>query len=86
MRKFEAPFCIILLWIFLVMNYCAFVVEGADGESSLSLSDAAVKIRDQVDIRNMRKDIARLSSLSTRVTGYPACRLASLVRATKNQF
>lgn len=77
MRKFETPFCIVLLWTFLMLNYCAFIAEGVDGESSLSLSDAAVKIREQVDIRNMRKDIARLSSLSTRVTGYPEAANAS---------
>ena len=41
------------------------------------LETAAVKIREQVDIRNMRKDIARLSSLSTRVTGYPEAANAS---------
>ncbi len=71
MRKFGTPFCFALLWAFLMLNYCTVIVEGADGASSLSLSDTAVKIREQVDIRNIRKDIARLSSLSTRVTGYP---------------
>ena len=42
----------------------------ADGQQTLGLSETAVKIRDEVSVGNMRKDIARLSSLSTRVTGY----------------
>ena len=42
----------------------------ADGQQTLGLSETAVKIRDEVSVGSMRKDIARLSSLSTRVTGY----------------
>lgn len=43
----------------------------ADGERKLGLSEAAIQIRDEISIRNIRKDLARLSSLESRVTGYP---------------
>ncbi|MCZ6678170.1 MAG: LysM peptidoglycan-binding domain-containing protein [Candidatus Poribacteria bacterium] len=49
---------------------------GAD-DQSVGLSETAVKIPYQVDIGRMRKDIARLSNLSTRVTGYPESASAS---------
>ena len=49
----------------------------AQEDLSLSLSEVAVKIREEVNIGNIRKDIARLSSLSTRVTGYPQAASAS---------
>ncbi|MDE0506134.1 MAG: hypothetical protein OXI86_18820, partial [Candidatus Poribacteria bacterium] len=63
--------------ISVVMIYClfaqfTFVSTGitADGQQTLGLSETAVKIRDEVSAGRMRKDIARLSSLTTRVTGY----------------
>ena len=43
----------------------------ADGEKKLGLSESAIQIRDEISIRNIRKDLARLSSLESRVTGYP---------------
>ena len=49
----------------------------SEGEQSIGLSEIAVEIRGQVDIGSMRKDIARLSSLSSRVTGYPGAASAS---------
>ncbi len=39
--------------------------------SSTSMKTAAIQIRDDISIGNIRKDIARLSSLESRVTGYP---------------
>lgn len=55
-----------------LLTLFAFVPAGisADGQQTLGLSETAVKIRDEVSVGGMRKDIARLSSLSTRVTGY----------------
>ncbi len=43
----------------------------AEGGKKLGLSESAIQIRDEISIRNIRKDIARLSSLESRVTGYP---------------
>ena len=55
-----------------LLTLFTFVSAGisADGQQTLGLSEIAVKIRDEVSVGGMRKDIARLSSLSTRVTGY----------------
>ncbi len=39
--------------------------------SAPGMKAAAIQIRDELSIGNLRKDIARLSSLQTRVTGYP---------------
>ncbi len=39
--------------------------------SSTGMKTAAIQIRDDLSIGNIRKDIARLSSLESRVTGYP---------------
>ena len=63
-------------WIYiglLLLVFCGNVPvsDAADGEKKLGLSEAAIQIRDEVSIRNIRKDLARLSSLETRVTGYP---------------
>ena len=49
----------------------------AEGEKTLGLSEAAIQIRDELSIRNIRKDLARLSSLESRVTGYPQAANAS---------
>ena len=45
------------------------IVEEA--ESAVGMKTAAIQIRDDLSIGNLRKDIARLSSLESRVTGYP---------------
>ena len=62
-------------WIYIVilLVFCCNIQisYAADGEKKLGLSEAAIQIRDDVSIRNIRKDLARLSSLETRVTGYP---------------
>ena len=61
-------YIIILLLIFCGgISFC----YAADGEKKLGLSEAAIQIRDEISIRNIRKDLARLSSLESRVTGYP---------------
>ena len=38
---------------------------------STGMQSAAIQIRDDLSIGNIRKDLARLSSLDSRVTGYP---------------
>ena len=43
----------------------------AQAVSSTGMKTAAIQIRDDISIGNIRKDIARLSSLESRVTGYP---------------
>lgn len=53
------------------------ILLASEGDQSIGLSEIAVEIRAQVDIGGMRKDIARLSSLSSRVTGYPGAASAS---------
>ena len=63
-------------WIYIILLLFVFcgtvqISNAADGEKKLGLSEAAIQIRDEVSIRNIRKDLARLSSLETRVTGYP---------------
>ena len=45
------------------------IVEEA--ESAVGMKTAAIQIRDDLSIGHLRKDIARLSSLESRVTGYP---------------
>ena len=45
------------------------IVEEA--ESAVGMKTTAIQIRDDLSIGNLRKDIARLSSLESRVTGYP---------------
>ncbi len=55
----------------LVFLGCVSFGYAAEGGKKLGLSEAAIQIRDEISIRNIRKDIARLSSLESRVTGYP---------------
>lgn len=43
----------------------------AQAVSNTGMKTAAIQIRDDLSIGNIRKDIARLSSLDSRVTGYP---------------
>ncbi|MCG9129153.1 LysM peptidoglycan-binding domain-containing protein [Candidatus Poribacteria bacterium] len=56
---------LLLLWSNISLSYAA------EGKKTLGLSEAAIQIRDELSIRNIRKDLARLSSLESRVTGYP---------------
>ena len=66
------------LWLcLLTLLFAAHLALAAEGQRSIGLSEVAVKIRDEVDIGRIRKDIARLSSLSSRVTGYPEAASAS---------
>lgn len=60
----------ILIPIFIFLG-CISFSYAAEGEKTFGLSDAAIQIRDELSIRNIRKDLARLSSLESRVTGYP---------------
>ncbi|MCY4400942.1 MAG: M28 family peptidase [Candidatus Poribacteria bacterium] len=66
MRNYYYIIIILLMWCGGI-SYC----YAADGERKLGLSEAAIQIRDEISIRNIRKDLARLSSLESRVTGYP---------------
>ncbi len=65
-----ATFCAMLSYCLLALFTFVPASISADGQQTLGLSETAVKIRDEVSVGAMRKDIARLSSLSTRVTGY----------------
>ena len=58
------------LWLYILALLSPHVDSAVDEQLSVGLSEVAVKIVDKVDIGRMRKDIARLSNLSTRVTGY----------------
>ena len=58
------------LWLCILALVCPQVSFAVDEQLSVGLSEVAVKIHDKVEIGRMRKDIARLSNLSTRVTGY----------------
>ncbi len=60
-----------LIALLLAISASISVGYAADGEKKLGLSESAIQIRDDVSIRNIRKDLARLSSLESRVTGYP---------------
>ena len=66
-----------ILWICLIVSLFASTPLTAERDSTIGLSEIAVNIRDEVDIGRMRKDIARLSSLKSRVTGYPDAAAAS---------
>ena len=45
--------------------------------AKIDLSEKAVNIRDEINLDNMKKDIARLSAIRTRVTGYDTAQSAS---------
>ena len=66
-----------ILWICLIVSLFAPTPLTAERDSTVCFSEIAVNIRDEVDIGRMRKDIARLSSLKSRVTGYPEAAAAS---------
>ena len=60
----------ISLWLCILALLSPHVDAAVEEQLSVGLSEVAVKISDKVDIGRMRKDIARLSNLPTRVTGY----------------
>ena len=66
-----------ILLICLITSLASPMPLVAESDTTVGLSEIAVKIRDEVDIGRMRKDIARLSSLESRVTGYPEAAAAS---------
>ena len=66
-----------ILWVCTIASPLAPTPLTAERDTTVGLSEIAVKIRDEVDIGRMRKDIARLSSLKSRVTGYPEAAAAS---------
>ena len=60
---------VLCLSIFLINGLCN--TAYTQTVSSPDMQTAAIQIRDDLSIGNIRKDIARLSSLESRVTGYP---------------
>ena len=66
-----------ILCVCLIALILASVPLTAERDTTVGLSEIAVKIREEVDIGRMRKDISRLSSLESRVTGYPEAAAAS---------
>ena len=66
-----------ILWVCLIALISTSAPLTAERDTTVGLSEIAVKIRNEVDIGRMRKDIARLSSLESRVTGYPEAAAAS---------
>ena len=67
-NKFLTGILVVALSLIFAHSVCAVLLD---------LSEKAVEIQEQLDIDNMRKDIARLTSLTTRVTGYEAADNAS---------
>ena len=57
------------IFIFLASGLCN--IAYTQTVSSTGMKTAAIQIRDDLSIGNIRKDLARLSSLESRVTGYP---------------
>ncbi|MFQ6041154.1 MAG: M28 family peptidase, partial [Candidatus Poribacteria bacterium] len=68
---FGILFSILLLLLVQPLNLSSVMAAQVD------LSQKAVEIREQIDIGSMRRDIVRLASLKTRVTGYEAAEDAS---------
>ena len=66
-----------VFWICLFTLSSVSPLLAVEGGEAVGLSEIAVKIRSEVDVGRMRKDIARLSSLPTRVTGYAGAASAS---------
>ena len=64
----RAPILMFFLSILLVAGHLSVYAQEV---SSTDLQSAAIQIRDDLSIGNIRKDLARLSSLDSRVTGYP---------------
>ena len=60
---------ILCLSILLISGFCN--IAYTQTVASADRQTAAIQIRDDLSIGNIRKDIARLSSLESRVTGYP---------------
>jgi len=60
-----------LNWIFISLLLLFLFVEMAFGAKS-ELSEDAVRVANEISLRNLRATIARLSALPTRVTGYEA--------------
>ncbi|RKU23851.1 hypothetical protein C6499_17645 [Candidatus Poribacteria bacterium] len=70
-RRFTALINVLTFFfsVSLVIAFCHTI--HAQTVSSTGMKTAAIQIRDDLSIGNIRKDIARLSSLESRVTGYP---------------
>ena len=71
-RRFRAVINVLTFFLsVLLVTGQPFDTAYAQAVSSTSMKSAAIQIRDDLSIGNIRKDIARLSSLDSRVTGYP---------------
>ena len=72
LQRFSAPINVLMFFlsILLVTGQLSDTAY-AQTVSSTGMKSAAIQIRDDLSIGNIRKDLARLSSLDSRVTGYP---------------
>jgi len=74
-KEFIYSFILLLLWL-LILAIQPLSLQSVMA-AQVDLSQKAVEIREQIDIGSMRRDIARLTSLTTRVTGYEEAEDAS---------
>ena len=73
LRRFSAVTNVLMFFlsVLLVTGQLPDTAYAQAVSSTGNLKSAAIQIRDDLSIGNLRKDIARLSSLDSRVTGYP---------------
>ena len=70
-RRFVSLRSVLTVFLSMMLGICLYQPLHAQTTSSTGMKTAAIQIRDDLSIGNIRKDIARLSSLDSRVTGYP---------------
>ncbi len=70
MSRIRISVHLLMVWLCLSLGF-TLNPRAAAQTSTTGIKTAAIQIRDDLSIGNLRKDIARLSSLQTRVTGYP---------------
>ncbi len=70
-QRFTALISVLTLFVSVLLVTGFSDTADAQLVSSTGMKTAAIQIRDDLSIGNIRKDIARLSSLESRVTGYP---------------
>ena len=70
-QRFTALISVLTLFVSVLLVTGVSDTADAQMVSSTGMKTAAIQIRDDLSIGNIRKDIARLSSLESRVTGYP---------------
>ena len=70
-QRFAALISVLTLFVSVMLVTGLADTVYAQTVSSTGMKSTAIQIRDDLSIGNIRKDIARLSSLESRVTGYP---------------